>query len=72
MPNQPDPGVSGGTELKDPHSDPFRDEVDLSLLEVSLSKTPWERMLANDDALRFAEELRVAMEKRNAEFNSTG
>jgi hypothetical protein len=31
---------------------------DLSLLEHSLSKTPWERMQANDDALRFAQILR--------------
>ena len=41
-------------------------DVDLSLLAYSLSKTPWERMLANDDALNFAESLRAAMEKRNA------
>jgi hypothetical protein len=42
------------------------DEIDLSLLEDSLAKTPWERMLANDDALNFADSLRTAMEKRNA------
>ena len=42
------------------------DEIDLSLLEDSLAKTPWERMLANDDALRFADSLRDAMERRNA------
>lgn len=42
------------------------DEVDLSLLKDSLAKSPWERMLANDDALNFAESLRAAMEKRNA------
>jgi hypothetical protein len=41
--------------------------LDLELLEDSLAKTPWERMLANDDALRFADSLRAAMEKRNAE-----
>ena len=41
-------------------------DVDLSLLAYSLAKTPWERMLANDDALNFAESLRAAMEKRNA------
>jgi hypothetical protein len=41
-------------------------EVDVSLLEESLAKTPWERMQANDDALRFADSLREAMEKRNA------
>jgi hypothetical protein len=43
------------------------DGLDLELLSESLTKTPWERMLANDDALRFADSLRAAMEKRNAE-----
>ena len=42
------------------------DGVDVSLLDDSLAKTPWERMQANDDALRFADSLRAAMEKRNA------
>jgi hypothetical protein len=41
-------------------------EIDISMLEDSLAMTPWERMLANDDALNFAESLRTAMEKRNA------
>ncbi len=40
--------------------------IDLGLLKDSLAKTPWERMQANDDALRFADSLREAMEKRNA------
>ncbi len=43
------------------------DGVNAGLLEDSLANTPWERMQANDDALRFAESLRAAMEKRNAE-----
>lgn len=47
------------------------EEVDLSLLQDSLEKTPWERMLANDDALRFADSLRAAMEKRNAKPERT-
>jgi len=47
------------------------EEIDLSLLEDSLSKTPWERMLANDDALQFAESLRAAMKKRNAKLERT-
>jgi len=46
---------------------PEPDDIDFSLLEDSLAKTPWERMQANDDALNFAELLRSAMEKRNAE-----
>ena len=37
-------------------------EIDVSLLEDSLAKTPWERMQANDDALRFGDSLRDAME----------
>ena len=41
-------------------------DADISLLRHSLSITPWERMLANDDALNFAESLRAAMAKRNA------
>jgi hypothetical protein len=41
-------------------------DVDVSLLEESLRLSPWARMLANDDALNFAESLREAMEKRNA------
>ncbi len=41
-------------------------EIDLQMLEDSLAKTPWERMQANDDALRFAESLRAAMLKRDA------
>ena len=43
-----------------------RDGIDLSLLRDSLSKTPWERMQANDDALNFAESLRHAMMNRHA------
>ena len=42
------------------------DGMDIPLLEDSLAKTPWERMQANDDSLRFADSLRAAMEKRNA------
>jgi hypothetical protein len=41
-------------------------DIDLSLLDDSLAKTPWERMQANDDALRFADSLRTAMELRHA------
>jgi hypothetical protein len=41
-------------------------DIDISLLEESLRLTPWERMLANDDALNFGASLRAAMERRNA------
>lgn len=47
------------------------DGMDAGLLEDSLTTTPWERMQANDDALRFAESLRAAMEKRNAKPQRT-
>jgi hypothetical protein len=47
-----------GSEAKD---------IDLSLLEESLRLTPWERMLANDDALNFAESLRAALKRYRAE-----
>ena len=47
-------------------ADSSEEGIDFSLLEDSLAKTPWERMLANDDALRFADSLRAAVEKRNA------
>jgi hypothetical protein len=43
------------------------DDMDLSLLEESLGLTPWERMLANDDALNFADSLRTAVKSRHAE-----
>ena len=45
---------------------PMEGDLDLSLLQDSLAKTPWERMQANDDALNFAESLRAAMEKCHA------
>jgi hypothetical protein len=45
------------------------DDIDLPLLKLSLSMTPWERMQANDDAVNFADSLRAAMEKRNAKPN---
>lgn len=45
--------------------------IDVSLLEDSLARTPWERMQANDDALRFADLLRTAMEERNAKSERT-
>lgn len=34
------------------------------MLEESLAKTVWERMLANDDALRLADMLRAAVLKK--------
>jgi hypothetical protein len=34
--------------------------MDMSLVELSLQKTPWERLLEHDDALQFAAKLRLA------------
>jgi hypothetical protein len=42
------------------------DSIDSLMLKDSLSMTPWERILANDDVVNFGDSLRVAMEKRNA------
>ena len=36
---------------------------DMSLVELSLAKTPWERLLEHDEALEFADELRTAGKK---------
>lgn len=40
--------------------------IDPALLEESLAKTVWERMLANDDALRLADLLQAATLKSRA------
>lgn len=42
--------------------------IDMSLVELNLQKTPWERMLAHDEALEFAQELR----KAGAKLTTTG
>jgi hypothetical protein len=59
--------MKSGASLGAVDADSTEQGIDVSLLEDSLSKTPWERMLANDDALRFADSLRAAVAKRNAE-----
>jgi hypothetical protein len=68
MPEKPNNAgnVSPDASPADRVNAPDSGEIDLSLLQDSLAKTPWERMQANDDALNFAELLRAAMEKRNA------
>ena len=53
------PGLPASEQRSDTDFDPW-------LLIDSLAKTPWERMLANDDALNFGESLRLAMNKRHA------
>jgi len=39
--------------------------VDLSLIEISLAKTPWERWVEHDRALELALQLREAMKMRH-------
>ncbi len=52
---------------KAPPVDPASEnEINPGLLEESLAKTVWERMLANDDALRLADLLQAAMVKARA------
>jgi hypothetical protein len=34
--------------------------LDMSLVELSLEKSPWERLLEHDEALEFADQLRKA------------
>jgi hypothetical protein len=40
--------------------------IDMSLIELNLSRSPAERFREHNRALRFAWELREAMKKRNA------
>ena len=47
------------------------DGIDLTLLEESVAKSVWERMLANDDALRLADLLQAAVLKSRAESKRT-
>ena len=37
--------------------------LDMSLVEMNLLRTPWERWLAHDEALRFSLRLRKAVEE---------
>jgi hypothetical protein len=57
-------GDENRTGAAEPDAGPT--DIDLWLLEESLRLSPWERMLANDDALNFGASLCAAMERRNA------
>ncbi|MGD0537692.1 MAG: hypothetical protein ABSC03_08610 [Verrucomicrobiota bacterium] len=41
--------------------------IDLSLIELSLAKTPWERWVEHDDALSFSLQLRDSVSKHYGE-----
>lgn len=45
----------------------LNERMDLSLIELSLAKTPWERWLDHDDALGFAQHLREAMKRQHGQ-----
>lgn len=38
--------------------------VDMSLIESSLAKTPWERWVEHDEAVHFALQLRAAVQQK--------
>ena len=38
--------------------------LDMSLVELSLQKTPWERLLEHDEALEFADALKAGAKLR--------
>jgi hypothetical protein len=38
----------------------FQAGVDMSLIEINMRRTPWERLLANDSALRLVRDLEKA------------
>lgn len=40
--------------------------IDLSLIDENLKLTPWERILANDDAINFVDMAREALNQRHA------
>ena len=54
--------LPGEDELR-PRVDPATG-IDLSLIEENLKLTPWERIMANDDTVNFADMLRAALEQR--------
>ena len=60
------PGQTPGSDSGPADCTTSSDYIDLSLLEHSLAKTLWERMLANDDALRLADLLQAAMLRTRA------
>ena len=44
-----------------------REGLDLSLIEASLAKTPWERLVEHDGALELAMRLREAVKRHHGE-----
>lgn len=60
-----------------PSEDELRPEVDpvtgidLSLIAANLKLTPWERILANDDAINFIDMMRTAMNQHHASASPT-
>ena len=46
--------------------------IDMSLIEIALTKTPWERMQDHDEALAFAMQLQRAVEEQNGKTRQNG
>jgi len=51
--------------LLEPEVDPATG-IDLSLIDLNLQMTAWERIVANNDLLNFSESLRAGMEQLHA------
>ncbi len=66
MKASPNVAVAQGGKADAPECATSKNGIDLMLLEDSLAITVWERMLANDDALRLADLLQAAMLKTRA------
>ena len=64
-PNKP-AGQNQSSDTTAPQRATSEEGIDLVLLEESLAKTVWERLLANDDALRLADLLHAGMLKNRA------
>ena len=56
--------------LLEPDIDP-ETGIDLSLIRLNLQRTPWERILANNDVINFGEGLRAAVEKHYGTLKPT-
>lgn len=64
MTTAPHQGLPSEEELR-PRIEP-ETGIDLSLIEDNLRLTPWERLLANDDAINFIDIARAALNKPHA------
>ncbi|MDZ4288097.1 MAG: hypothetical protein U0984_09065 [Prosthecobacter sp.] len=72
MPDLAAPSVMSATASSFPDGDELCPDIDhgtgidLSLIRENLKLTPWERILANDDAVNFCDTAREALKRRHA------